>query len=174
MTMMRTKKDPIRDERRWKHADANGDGLLTQQEFYHFIHPEESLVMKDLVVQETLDEIDTNKDGLIDLNEYVKDMWTPSADEKSEPDWVESERATFASTRDANKDGMLDRAEIRTWIMPDESFHIQTETQHLMTEADADKDGILTREEILDKYDVFVGSQATDYGESLHKHHEEL
>lgn len=29
------------------------------------------------------------------------------------------------------------------------------------------QDGKLTKEEILDKYDVFVGSQVTNYGEAL-------
>ena len=34
------------------------------------------------------------------------------------------------------------------------------------------QDGKLTKEEILDKYDVFVGSQATDFGEALTRHDE--
>ena len=31
---------------------------------------------------------------------------------------------------------------------------------------------MLTKEEILDKHDVFVGSQATEYGEALARHDE--
>ena len=34
------------------------------------------------------------------------------------------------------------------------------------------QDGRLTREEIVDKYDLFVGSQATDFGEALARHDE--
>ena len=34
------------------------------------------------------------------------------------------------------------------------------------------QDGKLTKEEILEKYDVFVGSQATEYGEALQRHDE--
>lgn len=34
------------------------------------------------------------------------------------------------------------------------------------------QDGKLTKEEILDKYDLFVGSQATDFGEALTRHDE--
>jgi hypothetical protein len=30
----------------------------------------------------------------------------------------------------------------------------------------------LTKEEILSKYDLFVGSQATDFGEALNRHDE--
>ena len=48
----------IRDRRRWGLADENGDGSLTKIEFKHFLHPEEVDHMKDLVVQETIDDID--------------------------------------------------------------------------------------------------------------------
>ena len=47
-----------RDQRRWGLADENGDGELTKLEFKHFLHPEEVEHMKDLVVQETIDDID--------------------------------------------------------------------------------------------------------------------
>ena len=34
------------------------------------------------------------------------------------------------------------------------------------------QDGTLSKSEVLDKYDLFVGSQATDFGEALTKHDE--
>lgn len=34
------------------------------------------------------------------------------------------------------------------------------------------QDGRLTKAEIVDKYDLFVGSQATDFGEALTRHDE--
>lgn len=34
------------------------------------------------------------------------------------------------------------------------------------------QDGRLTKAEIVDKYDLFVGSQATDFGEALTRHEE--
>ena len=34
------------------------------------------------------------------------------------------------------------------------------------------QDGSLTKDEVLTKYDLFVGSQATDFGEALTKHDE--
>lgn len=41
-----------------------------------------------------------------------------------------------------------------------------------MFEADSDADEKLTKEEILERYDLFVGSQATDFGEALVRHDE--
>lgn len=40
-----------RDERRFKKADQDGDGIATREEFTAFLHPEEFEYMKDVVVQ---------------------------------------------------------------------------------------------------------------------------
>lgn len=61
---------------------------------------------------------------------------------------------------------------MRGWIIPDDYNHAEAEAKHLIYEADSDGDRELTKEEILDKYDVFVGSQATDFGEALVRHDE--
>ena len=46
------------------------------------------------------------------------------------------------------------------------------ETKHLISEADGNADGVLTKEEIVEKHDLFVGSQATDFGDILLRHDE--
>lgn len=38
----------------------------------------------------------------------------------------------------------------------------------------APQDQMLTKEEILDNWNMFVGSQATNYGEDLTRNHDEL
>lgn len=40
-----------RDERRFKSADRDGDGIATREEFTAFLHPEEFDYMKDIVIQ---------------------------------------------------------------------------------------------------------------------------
>ena len=42
------------------------------------------------------------------------------------------------------------------------------EVNHLFAGADEDVDGILSAAEIVKNHDLFVGSEATDYGEHLH------
>ena len=64
-----------RDRRRWDLADENKDGKLEQEEFKNFLHPEESEHMRDVVVQETFEDIDTNGDEQISLEEYIGDMY---------------------------------------------------------------------------------------------------
>ncbi len=43
----------------------------------------------------------------------------------------------------------------------------ENEAQHLITSADDDNDGRLSVQEIIDSHEVFVGSEATHFGEQL-------
>ncbi|CAJ0968903.1 unnamed protein product [Ranitomeya imitator] len=151
----------VRDERRFKMADKDGDLIATKEEFTAFLHPEEYDYMKDIVVLETMEDIDKNGDGVIDLDEYIGDMYSHDGD-ADEPEWVKTERE-----QDKNRDGKMDKEETKDWILPSDYDHAEAEARHLVYESDQNKDGKLTREEIVDKYDLFVGSQATDFGEAL-------
>ncbi|KAI1732195.1 enoyl-CoA hydratase/isomerase domain-containing protein [Ditylenchus destructor] len=162
-----------RDERRWKVADYDSDGKLDRTEYGCFMHPEDCDHMRDIVVQETIEDIDKNKDGSVDLEEYIGDMYRPDDYPElngKEPEWVNSEREMFKEHRDKNNDGKLDSDEMRDWIMPLGFDHADAEAKHLVGIADDNKDGKLSPEEIVAHYDTFVGSQATDYGEQLQKH----
>uniref|UniRef100_A0A0F7ZDF3 Calumenin-like protein n=1 Tax=Crotalus adamanteus TaxID=8729 RepID=A0A0F7ZDF3_CROAD len=161
----------VRDERRFKMADKDGDLIATKEEFTAFLHPEEYDYMKDIVVQETMEDIDKNGDGFINLEEYIGDMYSHDGDTE-EPEWVKTEREQFVEFRDKNHDGKMDKEETKDWILPSDYDHAEAEARHLVYESDKDKDGKLTREEVVDKYDLFVGSQATDFGEALVRHDE--
>ncbi|CAB1428530.1 unnamed protein product [Pleuronectes platessa] len=162
-----------RDERRFKTADLNGDLVADKEEFTAFLHPEEFEHMKDIVVLETLGDIDKNGDGHVDEDEYIADMFAHE-DGGPEPEWVKTEREQFSDFRDLNKDGKMDQDEIRQWIMPQDYDHAQAEARHLVYESDQDKDQMLTKEEIIENWNMFVGSQATNYGEDLTRNHDEL
>jgi hypothetical protein len=60
-----------RDERRWRVADLDNDTMIDQKEYECFMHPEDCDRMKDIVVLETSEDIDKNKDGFITLEEYI-------------------------------------------------------------------------------------------------------
>lgn len=160
-----------RDERRFRVADRNGDQMTSKEEFTAFLHPEDFAHMKEIVVQETIEDIDRNGDGFIDLKEYIGDMYAPQ-DGKEEPEWVKSEQQQFVEFRDKNGDGKMDREETMEWILPVDYDHAEAEAKHLLHQADTNKDGKLSKEEILNKHEVFVGSQVTDFGEALMRHDE--
>ena len=127
--------------------------------------------MKDIVVVETMEDIDKDRNGFISLEEYIGDMYRGSKGE-DEPDWVRNEREQFENYRDKNKDGHMDPEEVKQWIIPPDFDHAEAEAKHLVQESDSDDDGQLTKDEIMAKYDLFVGSQATDFGEALNRHDE--
>ncbi|XP_014676768.1 PREDICTED: calumenin-B-like [Priapulus caudatus] len=160
-----------RDERRWARADADGDKKLSKAEYGSFLHPEDAPHMLDVVVQETMEDIDKDGDGGISLDEYIGDMYV-SVEGQPEPDWVAQEREQFGKFRDTDGDGKMGVEEVKAWILPPDFDHSQAEARHLIFEADADKDGQLSKEEIIEKHDLFAGSQATDFGEALSRHDE--
>ncbi|XP_072348348.1 reticulocalbin-1-like isoform X1 [Scyliorhinus torazame] len=162
-----------RDERRFKMADKDGDLIATREEFTAFLHPEEFDYMKKLVVTETIEDIDKDGDGMVDVKEYISDMYTPE-EGQPEPDWVRNEKEQFRDFRDANKDGKMDHSEIEHWILPADYDHAESEAKHLIHESDIDQDDKLTKQEILDNWNMFVGSQVTNYGEDLTRKHDEL
>ncbi|XP_045176470.1 calumenin-B-like isoform X1 [Mercenaria mercenaria] len=171
-----------RDERKFAQADEDHNGELTKEEFAAFLHPEEHEHMKDIVVLETMEDIDKDKDGKISLDEYIADIYDEEDDDEDDddedsdkdgvPDWVASEKDQFKHFRDKDQDGYLNLEEVRAWVIPDDYDNSLEETKHLFRESDEDRDGVLTKQEILDKYDIFVGSQATDFGDALTRHDE--
>ena len=168
-----------RDQRRFVTADADKDGNLDRTEFGHFLHPEDHHHMKDIVVKETLEDLDLDGDGFISEEEYIRDIYNPQNDNREgeeaeeEPQWLRIEYQHFRTIRDLDKDGKLNEAEVKNWLMPIEYDHIEAEAQHLIDEADNDKNGELSLEEVLGDYELWITSQATNWGEAL-TYHEEL
>ena len=71
----------------------------------------------------------------------VGDMYSPEDHEDGveEPEWVKTEREQFSQYRDENKDGKMDKEEVKRWILPDNYNHAEAEAKHLMYETDSNK-----------------------------------
>ena len=149
-------------------ADFGHSGQLTKEEFKHFLHPEDAEHMRDIVVTEKMEDIDKDGDGRINMEEYIGDMYKDEGmEDVQEPYLVASGREQFTKFRDTDHDGFLDIDEVKAWIIRPDFDHSEAEAKHLVYESDEDKDGVLTKVEVLEKYELFVGSQATDFGEAL-------
>lgn len=157
-----------RMERRFKKADFDNNKLLNTEQFAAFIHPADHDYMKELVIEETIEDADKNKDGFISLQEYYGDLY-PQGGSGAQ---VEDAKKKFKDIRDKNGDGRMDKAEIANWILhPDDHDHANNEAKHLVKQSDTDKDGKISKKEMLGKYDLFV---STNFGDTLRKDHSEL
>uniref|UniRef100_A0A915KEV1 EF-hand domain-containing protein n=1 Tax=Romanomermis culicivorax TaxID=13658 RepID=A0A915KEV1_ROMCU len=153
------------DAEYFKSADLDQDEKLSKVEYAAFQNPEHHQHMHDSVIRSTLNERDANKDGFIDINEFLGDY----ADKK-DSEWYTAEKSRFVEQYDSNRDGKLNKDEMKKWLIPDMSDAAREETRHLFDEADKNRDGQLTIDEIVDAYSIFVGSEATNYGEHLTRH----
>ena len=147
-------------------ADANNDGLLDHEEFGKFHSPEEHPEMLPIILEQTLRDKDTNKDGKIDFQEFVGET---AKDHDKE--WLLVEKEKFDDSFDRDGDGILNKNEILGWIIPSNEDVATEEVDHLFAASDDDHDDRLSYTEIIDKYDIFVGSEATDYGDHLQNIH---
>ena len=152
-----------RDRRRWRLVDSDRDGRLDRGEYRAFLHPETEERLGDVVVTELVEDMDSDGDGLVSEQEYLEDRgWEGEERER----W----RKEFRTNIDSNNDGLLDREEVRAWALPAPDEHHRAEAEHLVEKADRDGDGELSKGEVLGEAKLFLGSQATDYGEGLLSH----
>jgi Ca2+-binding EF-hand superfamily protein len=118
----------------------------------------------------TLREKDVDKDGRINIKEYLGDIF-----EQPTSEYYITEQNRFNNDYDKNGDGFLTGTELRDWLVPDIRETALAEAKHLIEGSDSDADGKLSIDEIVNAYALFAGSDATNYGEHmLNLNHEEL
>lgn len=136
-------------------ADANKDKALNKDEFFPFVHPQNIKEMSDIETNKTFADMDKNKNGKIEFDEYLL-SYNYDEPEKHR----ETELANFKE-HDSNKNDLLDFDEVRKWMVPDYDVVSSLEVKHIFEETDKDKDGTLSREEILNEVDLFTGQHIT-------------
>ncbi|XP_053546394.1 reticulocalbin-2 [Bombina bombina] len=166
----------LKDKKRFEHADRDGVQGLNLNEFTDFEHPEESNHMSEFVIEGALDDHDKDNDGFVSLEEYLGD-YTRDPGMDVDPHWIVVEKDRFSNDYDKDGDGRLNPKELLSWIVPNNEGVSLDEANHLIEEIDKDGDGRLSESEILKSRDIFLTSEATDYGRQLldeHFYHDEL
>ncbi|KAL1458341.1 hypothetical protein WDU94_008500 [Cyamophila willieti] len=143
-------------------ADNDQSGTLSREEYQSFSAPEEHPQMFPILVKQVLDEKDLDKDGFLSFQEYMGDRG-----EKHDRHYVIEEKDKFDNEYDTNKDGLLNENEILSWIVPSNEDIAKEEVNHLFAASDDDHDDLLSFDEVVEHHDIFVGSEATDFGDHL-------
>ena len=151
-------------------ADVDDDDKLSLSEFLIFRIPRRHSDTKQIVIADALDNYDVNKDGLIDVKEFLME----GDHEPDDEEFINTEKERFNDELDTDSDGFLTGDEILQWIDPDNREDAHDEADHLMSECDANNDNKLSPEEILDNHNIWVESDATDYGRHLLMNHDEF
>lgn len=154
-----------RADARWKLADENGDTLLTKQEFKNLLHPDEgNEELQNLFVREATEDMDLNKNGQICLEEFTKHLKVLANDqERDDKNWMATQQENFGRFLDKNKDGVLDSAEIREWLIPSKAKRAETEAKRLMDIGDSNDDHKLSNAELLENYEQYLSLLPAEY-----------
>jgi Ca2+-binding EF-hand superfamily protein len=154
-----------RADARWKLADENGDTLLTKDEFKNLLHPDEGHEgLKELFVKEATEDMDLNKDGKICLDEFMKHLQVLASDqEKSDQSWLSSQQENFGRFLDKNKDGVLDKDEIRNWLVPPKTVKFESEAKRLLDIGDSNDDHKISIAELIEHYDQYLSLLPAEY-----------
>lgn len=156
---------------RWTDADSEPqDNKLTLEEFKEFRHPERSAKMIRRMVDEILDNLDGNKDGKVTAEEFSA---VPKGDhhpqfEKVDETWQKERRKEFEEVIDTNKDGIVDKEELKKYVDPRNKQHALMEAKNLLQVADSDENGAVSLEEVIENIDLFFGSKLVDANSALH------
>ena len=150
-------------------ADQDNNTMLNQFEYVAFKHPRFLEATKKIFVESVLNDTDLNRDGKIDLEEFLAENGKTQGDN---PDWEIVETDKFQEELDSNRDGFLVGNEIMNWMASNNIEESQEETDHIISECDTNGDSKLSVDEILSNKELWLESDVTDYGQWLARHDE--
>ena len=158
-----------KDKKLFNAADVNSDGKLNLSEYFSFRIPRMSADTKRVVFEDTMENHDLDKDDAINMDEFLK-----ASRDEDDKDFGEFDSDRFRDEFDEDENGVLTGDEVFRWMDPDNREDAYDEAEHLMSECDADKDERLSASEIINNHDLWVESDATDYGKKLLMDHDEF
>merc|ERR1719195_125378 len=150
---------------KFKAADADGDGLLSEVELPALFYPETHDGVLQIAAQSTLGQKDIDKDGLL----TAKEFWEGDQVEGEEIAASEEETADFRKL-DKDGSGKLDLEELKAWESG--RFHTHQAMQSFFEKADTNNDLHLSAEELAAAHGIISGSDAQYHFVEWAEHHE--
>lgn len=157
--------------RQFRAADGDGDGELNEEEFGHFLNPEDSGkdALLSVLLDEDISDRDDNSDGKLDFSEFESSLWyalsenVETTDENGEFDEDKDHRLAEAKFKelDVDQDGHIVASELKSVLAelhPTEKDYAKTQAENMIEQADTDKDGQLTLKEMTENPYVFYSA----------------
>mmetsp|Transcript_16791 Transcript_16791/g.48776 ORF Transcript_16791/g.48776 Transcript_16791/m.48776 type:complete len:256 (-) Transcript_16791:91-858(-) len=127
-----------------KKADRNGDGKLSFDELMSHADLVRSKMMA-ADAQASIDELDTDKDGRLSLQEYMSNLSQEAGGNPDLLEWAKVEEQNFQAA-DLDNDGLLGATEAGVILFP-HNIVTETEAKAAIAASDEDDDGQLGRDE---------------------------
>ncbi|XP_014749008.1 PREDICTED: reticulocalbin-1-like [Sturnus vulgaris] len=149
--------------------DSDGSGGVSRAELRAWILRRHRGARQEELSRER-GRLDRDGDGAVTWAEFKDRTFGDDEDFQGSPDPDSHRQLLLRSRRrfeaaDEDKDGRLLEPELDAFLHPEDFPQLQ----ELVVQ-----DGDLSPEEILGRWELFVGSRATDYGQDLHRGHDEL
>jgi len=146
---------PDLEQLRKLHAKMDGDanGKVSLAEAIQFMRDvRNSAIVADGT--EIMENMDSDKDGKLSLDEFLKDMFgdfegkASNAEEAATLDAHKARQSEKFKAADADSDGLLNELELAAFFYPEISKNVlHVVTKHSLEKKDHDKDGLLTFDE---------------------------
>jgi len=145
--------------------DIDKSGSITLEEIRQALAKDQPWTLKESRVLEILQAMDSNRDGLVDFNEFVAaTLHVHQLEEHDSEKWQQLSRAAFEKF-DFDKDGYITPEELRMHT------GLKGSIEPLLEEADIDRDGKISLSEFQRLLrTASLGSRTTEYSARDHRH----
>ena len=144
-----------------QNLDLNENGMLEKSEFNQdwLYVPKEYDYIRDSI---TNDPDKSDKEFILNYKDkhngkYLEKLYT----------LIRSEDDSFQDILDVNRNEVLDGPDLLLWLAPENADMAWDEVSDLFDLCDENEDGFLTEDEILEEMDLWLDSDATEYGDQL-------
>ncbi|MPC10142.1 Reticulocalbin-2 [Portunus trituberculatus] len=156
--------------------DRNNDKTIDRKELHSWILRSFRMLSEEESA-ERMDEVDEDEDGYVTWAEYISETY--GINDPDDQKLLEKEDQAEEQRRQSQDFYIINRRNLKTLLIISVAFEnsiseyeakdiAEDEVDHLFGAADDDGDDLLSFLEVLEHHDVFVGSEATDYGDHLH------
>lgn len=149
--------------------DIDKSGSITLEEIRQALAKDRPWTLKESRVLEILQAMDSNRDGLVDFDEFVAaTLHVHQLEEHDSEKWQQLSRAAFEKF-DFDKDGYITPEELRMHT------GLKGSIEPLLEEADIDRDGKISLSEFQRLLrTASLGSRTNEYSTSDHRHSRKL